>query len=101
MVKNLPASAETGVQPLGWEDPLKEEMATHSSILLWEIPWTKESGRLQSLGSQKSWTQLRVNKWNGVGRKWRELRGRLRGTNFQLQNESGMKCRVGNIVNNT
>ena len=46
MVKNLPAMWETWVQPLGKEDPLEEEMATHSSIPAWEIPWTKEPGRL-------------------------------------------------------
>ena len=50
---------ETQVQSLGWEDPLEEEMATHSSILAWEIPWSEEPGGLQLLGSQ-SWTQLRV-----------------------------------------
>ena len=42
------------VQPLGGEDPLEKEMATHSSILDWEIPWTEEPGRLQSIGSQES-----------------------------------------------
>ena len=42
----------------GWEDPLEKEMATHSSILAWEIPWAEEPGRLQSIGSQKSQTQL-------------------------------------------
>ena len=42
-----------GVQSLGWEDPLEVEMATHSSILAWEFPWTEEPGRLQSMGSQK------------------------------------------------
>ena len=46
--KNLPAMQETQVQPLGREDPLEKEMATHSSILVWKIPWTEESGRLQS-----------------------------------------------------
>ena len=46
MVKNLPAMQETCVQSLGWEDPLKKEMATHSSILAWEIPWTEEPGGL-------------------------------------------------------
>ena len=45
---------ETQVQSLGWEDPLQKEMATHSSILAWGIPWTEETGGLQSLGSQKS-----------------------------------------------
>ena len=53
VVKNLPAVQETWVQSLGWEDPLEKEMATHSSILAWEIPWTEEPGGLQSTGSQK------------------------------------------------
>ena len=48
-VKNLPAIRETQVQSLGWEDPLEKEMATHSSILAWEIPWTEEPGGLQSM----------------------------------------------------
>ena len=52
VVKNPPAKQETLVQSLGWEDPLKKEMATHYSILAWEIPWTKP-GRLQSMGSQE------------------------------------------------
>ena len=46
MVKNPPAIQETQVQSLGWEDPLEKEMATHSRILNWEIPWTEEAGRL-------------------------------------------------------
>ena len=54
MVKNLPAMQETWVWSLGLEDPLKEEMATHSSILAWRIPWTEEPGRLQSIGSQRA-----------------------------------------------
>ena len=49
---------ETWVRSQGWEDPLEKEMATHSSILAWKIPWTEEPGGLQSMGSQKSWTQL-------------------------------------------
>ena len=53
MVKDLPAMWETQVQPLGWEDPLEEEMATHSSILAWKIPRTEEPGGLQSMGSQR------------------------------------------------
>ena len=59
MVKNPPAVQEileTWVQSLGWKDPLEKEMATHSSILAWRIPWTEEPGRLQSRGSQKSQT---------------------------------------------
>ena len=52
-VKNLPAIQETQVQSLGREDPLEKEMAAHSSILAWKIPWTEEPGRLQSMGSQR------------------------------------------------
>ena len=59
MVKNLPAMQETQVQSLGREDPLEEEMATHSSILAWRIPWTEEPGGLQSIGIIKSRTQLK------------------------------------------
>ena len=47
LVKNLPAKQETWVQPLGQEDPLDKEMATHSSILAWNIPWTEKPSRLQ------------------------------------------------------
>ena len=53
-VKNLPAMQETRVQFLGWEDPLEKEMATHSSILAWRIPWTEELGGLQPKGWQES-----------------------------------------------
>ena len=53
MVKNLPAKQEMKVQSLGQGDPLEEEMATHPSILAWEIPWTEEPGRLQSLRGRK------------------------------------------------
>ena len=53
MVKNLLAMQETWVQSLGQEDPLEKGMATHSSILAWRIPWTEESGGLQSMGSQR------------------------------------------------
>ena len=53
MVENLPAVQETQVRFLGWEDTLKEEMAPHSSILSWEIPWMEEPGGLQSMGSQR------------------------------------------------
>ena len=52
-VKNLPAMQETGVRFLGWEDPLEEGMATHSSVLAWRIPWTEEPGGLQSMGLQR------------------------------------------------
>ena len=52
MVKNPPAMQETQVQPLGQEDPLGKEMATHSSVLAWRIPWTEEPEGLQSMESQ-------------------------------------------------
>ena len=53
MVKNLPAMQETQVWSLGLEDPLEKGMATHSSILAWEVPWAEEPGGLQSMGSQR------------------------------------------------
>ena len=53
MVKNLPAMLEAWVQSLGQENPLEKEMATHSSILAWKIPWMEEPGGLQSMGSQR------------------------------------------------
>ena len=53
MVKRLPTIQETRVQSLGQEDPLEKEMATHSSILAWKIPWTEEPGRLQSMESRR------------------------------------------------
>ena len=59
VVKNPPATQETWVQSQRWEDPLEKEMATHSSILAWEITWTEEPGGLQSMGLQKSQIQLR------------------------------------------
>ena len=52
-LKLLPAMWETWVRSLGWEDPLEKEMATHSSILAWRIPWTEKLGGLQSTGSQR------------------------------------------------
>ena len=52
-VKRLPAVHVTWVPSLGWEDPLERKMATHSSTLAWKIPWTEESGRLQSTWSKK------------------------------------------------
>ena len=63
LVKNPPAMQETWLRSLGWVDPLEKEMAAHSSIVAWKIPWTEESGRLQSMGSHaaprwKSQSQL-------------------------------------------
>ena len=63
-VKNLPAIQEIWVQSLGREDPLEKEMATHSSILVWKIPWTEEPGGLWSMGSQRvghSWAHVLVH----------------------------------------
>ena len=53
-VKSLPAVWETRVRSLGQEDPLEKEIATHSSILAWKIPWMEEPGRLQSMGLQRA-----------------------------------------------
>ena len=58
MMKNLPAVQEIQVRSLGQEDPLEKEMATHSRVLAWKIPWTEEPGGLQSMGLQR------------VGHKW-------------------------------
>ena len=59
-MKNLPAKQEMGVQSLGGEDPLEKEMATHSGVIAWRIPWTEEPGGLQSRGSQ-SQTRQQLN----------------------------------------
>ena len=56
VVKNPSAMQETQVQSLDWENSLEKEMATHSSVLAWEIPWTEELGGLQLMGMQKRWT---------------------------------------------
>ena len=55
MVKNVPAMWETWILSLGWEDPLEEGMAAHSSILAWRTLWTEEPGGLQSIGLHKRW----------------------------------------------
>ena len=59
MVKSPPTVQETWVQSLGWDDPLKKGMATHSSILAWEIPWTEDPGGATVHGVAKSQIQLR------------------------------------------
>ena len=61
MVKNLPAMQETHIRSLGQEDPLEKGMATHSSILDWEIPWTEEPGGLQSWGCKESDTTEKIS----------------------------------------
>ena len=68
MVKSPPATQETQVQSLGWEDPLEKGMATHSSILGWRIPWTMELPvGLQSVGSQRIWHNCVNNAATNVG----------------------------------
>ena len=57
VVKNLPAIQETRVQSLGSEDPLEKQIATHSSILAWKIPWTEKPGKLQFMGLQSDMTE--------------------------------------------
>ena len=57
----MPAKQETQVQSLGWEDPLEKEMATHSAILVWDISWTEELGRLWSMGLQRVGRDLATN----------------------------------------
>ena len=87
MVKNLPDKQETQVRSLGQEDPLEKEMTTHPSILAWGILWIEEPGRLQSMGSQKSQTQLRETKTTGG-----KTRYRGRGYVFSLESiEEGRK----------
>ena len=69
MVKNLPANAgdiDTWVRSLGWEDPLEEEMATHSRIFAWRIPWTEKPGRLQSTGLQRVRSDLAQSIFQGL-----------------------------------
>ena len=67
MVKHLPTTRETRVRSLGWEDPLEKEMATHSSVLAWRIPWMEEPDGLQSMGSKRvglDWvTSLSLSLW--------------------------------------
>ena len=62
-VKNTPAWWETWVQSLGWEYPIEEGMATHSSILTWRIPWTEEPGEIQSMGLQRVGHDWATNTW--------------------------------------
>ena len=82
MVKHLTTMWETWVQSLGREDPLEKEMATHSSILAWKIPWTEDPGRLQSMGSQPC---VRKNPWR---RAWQPtpvfLPGEFHGNSMEI-----------------
>ena len=67
LVENPLAMQETLVRFLGWEDPLEEGMATHSSILAWRIPWTEEPGRLQSMESQSRTQQKQLSMYSCKG----------------------------------
>ena len=69
-LKHLPAMWETWVRSLGWEDPLEKEMATHSSVLAWRIPWTEELGGLQSMGRKESDTTERLHFTFTLSRRW-------------------------------
>ena len=66
MIKNLPAMQEMWFRSLGQRDPLEKEMATLSSILAWEIPWTEEPGGLQSMGSQRVGHNLATEQQQGL-----------------------------------
>ena len=70
-VKRLSAMQETRVRSLGWEDPLEKEMAAHSSILAWKIPWTSETGRLPSMGRKEltHWKRLMLGGVRGRRRR--------------------------------
>ena len=73
VVKNLPAKQETRVQSLGWEDLLEKEIATHSSILAWRIPWMEELGRLQSTGCKESdTTEFKIEYMTVSVSEWKE-----------------------------
>ena len=91
MVKNLPAMQETWVRSLGQEDPLKEGMATYSSILAWRISWTEEPGRLQSMGLQR------------IRHDWAANTSHFQGTfvlkrGSRLQTRSIMQGRMGQVL---
>ena len=77
-VKNLPAKWETWVRSLGWEDSLEKEMATHSSILAWKIPWTEKPGGLQYMGLQRVGHNLgseHEQELCGRGKEWKRGKG--------------------------
>ena len=93
MIKNLSVRQETRVRSMGWEDPLEKEMATHSSILAWRIPWT-EPGGLQSMGSQRVRHSLATkgqylsSEHMIVLARWRQ---RWRKAELDLQNRGGVR----------
>ena len=80
MVKRLPATRETRVRSLGWEDLLEKEMAPHSSTLAWKIPWTEEPGRLSPWGRKESDMTERLHFTmykKSVNWKWEERRVKI------------------------
>ena len=79
-VKNPPTVQETWVRSLGQEDPLEKEMATHSSIFAWRIPWTEEPGGLQSMGSQELETTERLTHTAGGEMAFEQDSGLLSGS---------------------
>ena len=83
LVKHLSAMQETQVRSLGWEDPLDKEMAAHSSILAWKIPWTAELGRLLSMGSQR----VRQEKVGSYQKKILHVQGQRRSPNKTVGGE--------------
>ena len=112
LIKNLPANAGDVGLILGQDDPLEEEMATHSSILAWRIPWTRDPGRLQSMGSQRVGHDLATTQiWMvatienlllpyakknvPVSPLWSDLQPFIKGQNFKmhLSWEVSMTCR--------
>ena len=66
-MKTPPAMQETRVQSLGWEAPLEKEMATHSNILAWEIPWTEEPGRSQRVGQDQATEHTQLSSMYKIG----------------------------------
>ena len=94
-VKNLPAMQETQVQSLGQEDPLEKEMAIHSSILAWRIPWTEEPGGLQSMGLQRvgyDWaTNTHTHKY--IVKVWR-----MHGARINYITKKGLKTKSKEVI---
>ena len=76
MVKNPPTKRETWVLSLGWEDSLEEDMATHSSILAWRIPWTEEPGWLQFISHKKSDTTKHTAQEDMLLSQYEKLQGK-------------------------
>ena len=100
-LKRLPPVQETRVQSLGREDPLQKEMVTHSSILAWRIPWTEESGRLQSTGWQRvghDFTFHSSRAEEGPPDKPRKIQGKLRALGCPSKHQSIQPpCQVGGL----